>query len=269
MRLLFIADIMGRPGREALLRLLPGLRARLAPDLVIANAENAAAGAGFTPQIARSLLGAGVDCLTGGNHSFDNKEGVGYFAAGGERALRPHNYPPGNPGSGRAVIPLPGGGELLVVNLIGRVFMQPVDCPFRGADALLAEWGGRGPVFVDFHAEASSEKLALGRHLDGRVSAVIGTHTHVQTADERILPGGTAFLTDAGMTGPHGGIIGMESEGVLHRFLYQSPRRFEVASSDPRLQGVWIDLDEGGRASAIARLDLPLGAGGSAPGEGP
>jgi len=269
MRLLFIADIMGRPGRDALAALLPKLRARLAPDCVIANAENAAAGTGFTPQIARSLLGAGVDCLTGGNHSFDNKEGAAYLAAGAERVLRPHNYPPGNPGSGRAVLPLPAGGELLVLNLVGRVFMPPVDCPFRCADAALAEWGGRGPVFVDMHAEASSEKLALGRYLDGRVSAVVGTHTHVQTADERILPGGTAFLSDAGMTGPHGGIIGMASEAVLHRFLHQSPRRFEVATGELRLQGAWIDLDAEGRATAIARLDLPLAAGDAAFGEGP
>jgi metallophosphoesterase (TIGR00282 family) len=262
MRLLFIADIMGRPGRRAVARLLPELRARLAPDLVIANAENAAAGAGFTPKIARELLGAGADLLTGGNHSFDNKEGVAYLAAGGEGVLRPHNYPPGNPGTGRAVLPLPGGGELLVMNLIGRVFMHPVDCPFRCADDLLATWGDRGPVFLDMHAEASSEKIAMARYLDGRVAAIVGTHTHVQTADERVLPGGTAFLSDAGMTGPHGGVIGMDSEAVLHRFLHQNLRRFEVAKDDVRLQGALITLaDDGRRATAIERVDVPLASG--------
>ncbi|MCB1161529.1 MAG: TIGR00282 family metallophosphoesterase [Candidatus Krumholzibacteriia bacterium] len=258
MRLLFIADIMGRPGRRAVTQLLPELRARLAPDVVIANAENSAAGAGFTPKIARELMDAGADVLTGGNHSFDNKEGVAHLDDGDGRVLRPHNYPPGNPGCGRAVLALPDGRELLVINLIGRVFMNPVDCPFRAADDLLADWEGRGPVFVDMHAEASSEKIALARYLDGRVSAVIGTHTHVQTADARILPGGTAYLTDAGMTGPHGGIIGMDAEAVLHRFLRQNLRRFEVATEDPRLQGALITIDKAGRATAIERIDAPL-----------
>jgi len=264
MRLLFIADIMGRPGRRALTALLPGLRAELAPSLVIANVENAAAGCGFTPTILRELRSAGVDLFTGGNHSFDNRDGAAYLAAGGGDALRPHNFPPGNPGSGRAVLPLPGGGALLVLNLIGRVFMQPVDCPFRCADAVLQEWTG-GPVFVDMHAEASSEKAALAHYLDGRVTAVIGTHTHVQTADERILPQGTAFLSDAGMTGPHGGIIGMDSAAVLHRFLHQSLRRFEVADSGPRLQGALIEWGQTGRATAIRRIDIALtGEGGGA-----
>ncbi len=268
MRLLFIADIMGRPGRRALTSLLPGLRAELAPALVIANIENAAAGSGFTPAILRDLRGAGVDLCTGGNHSFDNRDGAAYLAGGGREALRPHNYPPGNPGSGCAVLPLPGGGELLVLNLIGRVFMQPVDCPFRCADAVLAEWRG-GPVFVDMHAEASSEKAALAHYLDGRVTAVIGTHTHVQTADERILAKGTAFLSDAGMTGPHGGIIGMDSAAVLHRFLHQNLRRFEVATGEPRLQGVLVDFEASGRALAIQRIDLPLADGTPGAGEGP
>jgi calcineurin-like phosphoesterase len=163
-------------------------------------------------------------------------------------------------------LPLPGGSELLVLNLIGRVYMQPVDCPFRCADAALQEWPG-GPVLVDMHAEASSEKAALAQYLDGRVTAVLGTHTHVQTADARILPGGTAFITDAGMTGPHGGIIGMDSAAVLHRFLHQSPRRFEVASADPRLQGVVLDFTASGRATAIRRLDLALAAGAHGGGE--
>jgi 2',3'-cyclic-nucleotide 2'-phosphodiesterase len=256
MRLLFIADIMGRPGRRAVTTLLPGLRAELAPALVVANVENAAAGCGFTPSILRELRQAGVDLFTGGNHSFDNRDGAACLASGGD-VLRPHNYPPGNPGTGRAVLPLPGGGELLVLNLIGRVFMQPVDCPFRCADAVLQEWPG-GPVLVDMHAEASSEKAALAHYLDGRVTAVIGTHTHVQTADERILPKGTAFLSDAGMTGPHGGIIGMDSGAVLYRFLHQSLRRFEVASTEPRLQGALIEIGETDRALAIRRIDVAL-----------
>jgi metallophosphoesterase (TIGR00282 family) len=257
MRVLFIADIMGRPGRQALTALLPPLRAQLAPTVVIANIENAAAGAGFTPAILRDLRGAGVDLFTGGNHSFDNREGVAYLAGGGQDVLRPHNYPPGNVGTGRAVLPLPGGGELLVLNLIGRVFMQPVDCPFRCADAVLKEWGG-GPVLVDMHAEASSEKAALAHYLDGRVAAVIGTHTHVQTADARILPQGTAFLSDAGMTGPHDGVIGMDSAAVLYRFLHQSLRRFEVAGGDLRLQGALIEIAANGRATAIRRIDVAL-----------
>ncbi len=259
MRLLFIGDIMGRPGRRAVQELLPRLRAELSPDLVIANGENAAGGNGFTPKILDSLRDQGIDLLTGGNHSFDNKEGVGYLARGGEGVLRPHNYPPGNPGTGKTTLPLPGGGEMLVINLIGRVFLPPVDCPFRCAEALLEEWGDRGPVFVDMHAEASSEKVALALHLDGRVTAVVGTHTHVQTADEKILPGGTAYLSDAGMSGPHDGVIGMKADVVLKRFLHQTPVRFEVSGGRIRLQGVTIDFDKNtGKAEAIERFDLAL-----------
>lgn len=259
MRLLFIGDIMGRPGRRAVQELLPDLRKEIAPDLILANAENSAGGNGFTPKILRNLRDLGVDLVTGGNHSFDNKEGASYLAEGGEGVIRPHNYPPGNPGTGRAELELPDGSTMLVLNLIGRIFLAPVDCPFRAADALLDEWAGRGPVFVDMHAEASSEKIAMARYLDGRVTAVVGTHTHVQTADERILPGGTALLSDAGMTGPHGGIIGMSTEVILQRFLRQTPVRFAVATDDIRLQGVWIDFDsKSGKALAIERVDRSL-----------
>lgn len=259
MRILFIGDIMGRPGRKAVQTLLPGLRDEWRPDAIIANAENAAGGNGFTPRVLRELLDLGVDLLSGGNHSFDNKEGVAYLAEGGPDVLRPHNYPLGNPGTGVARLPLPDGHTLLVVNLIGRVFMPPVDCPFRCADEVLAEWGGSGPVLVDIHAEASSEKIAMAHYLDGRVTAVIGTHTHVQTADARILPGGTAALCDAGMTGPHGGIIGMKTDMVLQRFLRQTPVRFELATEGIRLQGAVVEFDpESGRALAIERLDIPL-----------
>ncbi|MBN2170737.1 MAG: YmdB family metallophosphoesterase [Candidatus Krumholzibacteriota bacterium] len=258
MRLIFIADVFGRPGRRALARLLPGLRERHAPDLVVANAENSAGGAGFTRDTAEELLAAGVDLLTGGNHSWDNRDGAAYLETA-ERALRPDNFPPGVAGRGTAVLPLPGGRELLVVNLQGRVYLPAIDCPFRRADSILADWGGRGPVLVDFHAEATSEKTALAHHLDGRVTAVIGTHTHVQTADARILPGGTAFLTDAGMTGPHGGVIGITVETALHRFLRTTPRRFEVSQEAIRLQGALLDFDpDSWRALALERLDLPL-----------
>jgi 2',3'-cyclic-nucleotide 2'-phosphodiesterase len=259
MRLLFIGDIMGRPGRRAVQELLPDLRKELSPDLIIANGENAAGGNGFTPKILRALREQGIALITGGNHSFDNKEGVAYLAENGEGAIRPHNYPPGNAGRGTAELTLPDGTQLLVINLIGRIFLPPVDCPFRAADAILEEWQGRGPIFVDIHAEASSEKVAMARYLDGRVTAVVGTHTHVQTADERILPGGTALLSDAGMTGPHGGVIGMSTEVILQRFLRQTPVRFVLASEEIRLQGVVIDFDtESGRAIAIERVDRPL-----------
>jgi len=258
MRLIFIADVFGRPGRQAVARLLPLLRERHAPDLVVANAENSAGGAGFTRDTSEELLGAGADLLTGGNHSWDNRDGAAYLATA-ERALRPDNFPPAASGRGTASLPLPGGRELLVINLQGRVYLPAIDCPFRHADAVLAEWGGRGPVFVDFHAEATSEKIALARHLDGRVTAVIGTHTHVQTADARILPGGTAFMTDAGMTGPHGGVIGITAETALHRFLEGTPRRFEVCRDGIRLQGALLDFDaDSGRALALEPIDLPL-----------
>ncbi len=259
MRLLFIGDIMGRPGRRAIQELLPGLREELAPDLIIANGENAAGGNGFTPKILRSLREQRISLITGGNHSFDNKEGVAYLAENGDGAIRPHNYPPGNAGRGSAELELPGGPRLLVINLIGRIFLPPVDCPFRAADSILNDWQDRGPVFVDIHAEASSEKIAMARYLDGRVTAVIGTHTHVQTADEQILPGGTAMLSDAGMTGPHGGVIGMSTDVILQRFLKQSPVRFAIASDDIRLQGVLIDFDPKNRqALAIERVDRAL-----------
>ena len=258
MKLIFIGDVMGKPGRKAISSILPTLRARYKPAIVIANAENSAGGSGVTAKIGEQLLALGIDCLTGGNHSFDNREGLAYLEAS-DRVLRPHNLPPGNVGRGRAVLPLPDGGEMLVINLQGRVFMPAIDCPFRCADALLAEWGGRGPVFVDFHAEASSEKIAIGRYLDGRVTALIGTHTHVQTADEKILPGGTAHLSDGGMTGPHGGVIGVKTELVLHRFLHQTPSRFELSKDEVRLQGAVVDFDaSSGKANSIERINLAL-----------
>lgn len=254
-RILFLADVFGAAGRRAIHEALPGLLGRLMPDLVIANAENVAGGFGITPPLAEGLLRSGVDVLTGGNHTWNRKEAMPYLD-GEARALRPANYPAGAPGRGHGVFESRRGVKVAVINLIGRVFMTPVECPFREADRIVHEVRRETPViFVDFHAEATSEKTALGRHLDGRVSAVVGTHTHVQTADERLLPGGTAYITDAGMTGPHDSIIGVKTELVLHRFLAQTPIRFEPSEGDPRLSGVVVDVDSArGRAVRIERI---------------
>jgi len=254
---LFIGDVVGRPGRRVLLQHLPGLRARYAPALVIANAENAAAGFGVTEAIVTELLEAGVDLLTSGNHIWDRREALNFIDRQ-PRLLRPHNYPPGTPGSGWWAGEC-GGLRIGVLNLMGQVFMQPVvDCPFRCAEAALARHGGEvDAVVVDFHGEASSEKQALGRFLDGRVAAVLGSHTHVPTADEGLLPGGTAYITDAGMTGCYDSIIGMEVGPSVERFTTRLARRLEVARGPARLCGVRVALDPaGGRARAIERLRL-------------
>ncbi|HOU32802.1 MAG TPA: TIGR00282 family metallophosphoesterase [Synergistaceae bacterium] len=254
MRLLFVGDVVGRPGREALARALPELRQQEGPfDFVLANGENAAAGFGLTEKVMNDLFSLGVACLTGGNHIWDKKEFIPVL--GGEsRVLRPANYPPGCPGHGVAHLSN-GRSRLAVVSLQGRAFMPPVDCPFRAADAIIEALEERA-VLVDFHAEATSEKWALFRHLDGRVSAVVGTHTHVATADEEVLPGGTAVLTDVGMTGGHGGVIGMTTETTLCRFLDALPSKFAVCDTDLRLRGAVIDIDdETGRALAIRRVE--------------
>jgi hypothetical protein len=256
-RLLFIGDIVGRPGRELVRRGLPALVAHRRIDLVIANVENAAAGFGVTPDIAEELLAAGVHVLTGGNHIWDRKEILPYFAEQ-PRLLRPANFPPGAPGGGRYVARAANGVCVAVVNLMGRVFMTAIDDPFRAA---LAEIEAVAPpaqlVFVDFHAEATSEKVAMGWHLDGRVAAVVGTHTHVQTADERILPQGTAFITDVGMTGAHDSVIGVERSAILQRFLTALPQRFEPATENPRLNAVIVEADEAtGLAAGIERVSL-------------
>ena len=256
-RLLFIGDIVGKPGRELVRRGLAAIVARHRIDLVIANVENAAAGFGVTPDIADDLLSYGVHVMTGGNHTWDKKEIIPYFAEQ-PRLLRPANMPPGTPGRGRAVVRAANGVSVGIVNLMGRVFMTAIDDPFRVAlDEIGAVGADAKVVFVDFHAEATSEKVAMGWHLDGRVSAVVGTHTHVQTADERVLPRGTAYITDVGMTGPHDSVIGVERTAILQRFLTGLPQRFETATENPRLHGVVIDADEStGKASAIARLSL-------------
>lgn len=260
MRLLFCGDVVGRAGRKVLLDQLPALRAELSLDAVIVNGENAAGGFGITPDLAREFLGLGATVITTGNHVWDKREI--YPALDGEpRLLRPDNYPRGNPGRG-VWTGTAGGVACAVLNLQGRVFMKEIDCPFRRLDALLEEPEVRAAkvVVVDFHAEATAEKIALGRYADGRVSAVVGTHTHVPSADARILPGGTAYVTDAGMTGPHGGVIGVEAGAAVERFLRQTPNRFTVAETDVRFQAISLDIDATtGRAHAIERIDEPVG----------
>lgn len=256
-RLLFIGDIVGRPGRDLIRRGLAALAARHQVDLVIANVENAAAGFGITPDLADDLIAYGVHVMTGGNHSWDKKEVLPYMNEQ-PRLLRPANYPPGAPGRGRFVTRAGNGVAVAVINVMGRVFMATLDDPFRVVldeiDAVRAE---ANVILVDFHAEATSEKVAMGWHLDGRVAAVVGTHTHVQTADERLLPGGTAYITDVGMTGPHDSVIGVERSAVLQRFLTGLPQRFETASENPRLNAVLIEADETtGRAASIERVSL-------------
>lgn len=250
MRVLFIGDVIGKPGRRALQVLLPSLRRELTPDLVIANGENAAGGNGLTLDTAHEILSAGVDVITSGNHIWDQKEFLPHLD-GELPVLRPLNYPPGVPGKGYLQ-----RGEVVVVNLQGRTFMAPIDCPFRTADDLLHRLTHARIIIVDFHAEATSEKQAMGWYLDGRVSAVLGTHTHVPTADPRILPKGTAFVTDVGMCGPYNSIIGVEVQDVLERFLLQTPKRFTVASGPAVLNAVLIDIDDqSGRALSIVRVD--------------
>ncbi len=255
MRILFIGDIVGRTGREAVVALAPQLRNELSADFVIANAENAAGGVGITPALATDLLTrAGVDVLTLGNHAWAKKEIYPYLQSE-SRILRPLNYPPGAPGSGCGVYETTCG-VLAVIVLQGRVFMEPVDDPFRAVDQELVNLQGHAnAVVVDMHAEATSEKQAVAWHLDGRVSAVIGTHTHVQTADDGILEGGTAYITDVGMTGPTQSIIGMAPKAILERFRTNLPARFEAADGPAALRAVLVDINEAsGRARRIERI---------------
>jgi len=257
MRILFIGDIVGKPGRRAVRDLLPGIIEEKRIDFVIANCENAASGFGVTAEIVEELYGCQIDVLTSGNHIWDKKEFL-EFADEYETLLRPANYPAGAPGRGSVVVPTTGGVPIGVINLQGRVFMQPLDCPFRTADRLIEQLQKRTRlILVDMHAEATSEKIALGWYLDGRVAAVVGTHTHVQTADNRILPGGTACITDVGMTGPFDSVIGIKKEAILERFLTLIPNRFDVAKGDVRLQGVVIDVGADGRSMDIQRIDVP------------
>jgi metallophosphoesterase (TIGR00282 family) len=256
-RLLFIGDIVGRPGRELVRRGLGALVAHHHIDLVVANVENAAAGFGVTPEIADDFLSYGIHVMTGGNHTWDKKEIFPYFAEQ-PRLLRPGNLPPGAPGRGVIVTTASNGAQVAVINLMGRVFMTAIDDPFRVAlDEIAAVRTEARVILVDFHAEATSEKNAMGWHLDGRVAAVVGTHTHVQTADERVLPQGTAYITDVGMTGPHDSVIGVERSAIIQRFMTALPQRFETATENPRLNAVIIAADETtGRAVSIDRVSL-------------
>ena len=255
MKILFIGDIVGKPGRELLRKGLRNLVGHYGVDFVIANAENSAAGFGITKDIGDTILEWGVDVMTSGNHIWDKKEAIEYIATE-PRLLRPANYPAGVPGRGSYVAQTGDGRAVGVINAMGRVFMLSIDDPFAVVPREIEAMRGRTKIIiVDFHAEATSEKVAMGWHLDGKATLVVGTHTHVQTADERILPKGTAYLTDAGMTGPHDSIIGMETEPSLSRFLTAMPSRFEPATGNPRLNGIVVEADEKtGRALAVTRI---------------
>ena len=252
MRLLFVGDIVGSPGRRILKDHLADMVQQRGIDLAIVNCENAASGFGVTPRLAEELFAAGADVLSGGNHIWDRKEILEYFPHQ-PRLLRPANFPDGLPGSGLFTGKTRSGIDYAVLNLQGRTFMAPIDCPFRAAERELARIPPETKItVVDMHAETTSEKQAMGWFLDGKVSAVVGTHTHVMTADAHVLPKGTAFITDVGMTGPHDSIIGMAKEAIIERFLKSLPARFEVAEGDVQLHAVVIDADEtSGRARSI------------------
>ncbi|MCG0276061.1 MAG: TIGR00282 family metallophosphoesterase [Thermosediminibacteraceae bacterium] len=257
MNIMFIGDIVGRPGRRIIRETLPDLKKSYSIDFVIANAENAAGGNGITKKIAEELFSYGVDFLTMGNHVWDNKE-IFDFIEEELRMVRPANYPPGAPGRGSQVVDLNRDLKIGILNISGRVFMPDLDCPFRTADRELEKLKKvTNIIIVDFHAEATSEKLAMGWYLDGRASLVVGTHTHVQTADERILPGGTAYITDVGMTGAYDGILGIEREPVIKKFLTQMPVRFEVAKGVAQLNAIVVEVDiASGLAQKIQRINI-------------
>jgi metallophosphoesterase (TIGR00282 family) len=264
MRVLFVGDVVGAPGRRILRQRLKGLKRDLNADLTIVNGENAAGGAGLTTATTEELFAAGADVITTGNHVWDKRDVLGLLERE-PRLLRPANYPEGSPGSGSVVVPA-AGTRVAVLNLMGRVFMPLLDDPFRVADRIVAELRGKAEVvIVDFHAEATSEKMAFAWSFDGKVSAVLGTHTHVATADARVLPGGTAFITDAGMTGPFDSVIGVKKEQAIERFRTSRSVPYETAEGDVRLSAVWVDVDpKSGRAEAIERLELKESDPGSA-----
>ena len=253
-RILFVADVVGQPGREAVKAILPNLKKELHPHLTVLNGENAAGGFGLTAKIAAELKGAGADVITTGNHVFAQKEFVGELP-NLERVLRPANYPLAAPGQGWCTLEA-AGRQVLVMNLIGRIFLDSLDDPFRAADAILEAHREARIAFCDMHAEATSEKTAMGWYLDGRVSAVVGTHTHIPTADARVLPGGTAYVTDVGMVGPRDSCIGMDKDVVIQRFLTGVPNRFVVASGPVTFNSVLVNIDGStGRATSIQRVD--------------
>jgi metallophosphoesterase (TIGR00282 family) len=255
-KLLFVGDVVGGIGRRTLASLLPGIRDAHEPDFVVVNGENAAGGVGVTQKTARELLELGADAITLGNHAFRHRE-VYDLLDSEPRIVRPANYPKGSPGRGHTVVER-DGARLGVVNLSGLVFLQAVRSPFAEVDAALAELrDSADAVLVDMHGEATSEKVAMGWHLDGRVTACVGTHTHVPTADARVLPGGTAYITDVGMTGPRGGVIGVKREQAIERFLTLTNVRFETSQEDPWLNAVLIEADGDGRATSIEQLLMP------------
>lgn len=254
-RILMIGDIVGRPGRKAVRERVKAYRQKYKLDFVIANGENAAGGVGLTEEIAEELYSSGVDFITMGNHTWDKKE-IFTFIDLEPNLIRPANYPPGTPGLGSTTVRINKEVKIGIINLAGRVFLPAIDCPFRAADEIVKKMRQETSlIFVDFHAEATSEKIAMGYYLDGRVSVVVGTHTHVQTSDERILPGGTAYITDVGMTGPRDSVLGVQTDLVIRKFLTQLPVRFEVADGVAQLNGVLIELDENtGKAVSIERI---------------
>ena len=257
MEIRFIGDIVGKPGRALIRNAVAQLVARCEIDLVVANVENAAGGNGITREIGETIRDQGIDVMTTGNHVWDKREALDYIEIE-PRLIRPANFPQGAPGAGHVVTKSRRGDSVAVINVMGRVFMAPLDNPFAVVRDVIATVRQEARViFVDFHAEATSEKIAMGWHLDGQVTAVVGTHTHVQSADERVLPAGTAYITDVGMTGPHDSVIGVDKQVVLKRFLTGMPGRFNTASGDPRLHGVIVTADaDTGRATSIERLSL-------------
>ncbi len=258
-RILFIGDIVGKAGRCAIEKLVPTLLNTNSIDMCIANGENAAGGKGITQKISNQLFSYGIDIITSGNHIWSNKDILSILDTDG-KILRPANYPDGVKGIGSTIFKSKKGYTIGIINLMGRIFMKPLDCPFKTADKEIKKLKNRTMVnIIDFHAEATSEKIALGRYLDGKATAVLGTHTHVQTADEKILPMGTAYITDAGMTGPHDSIIGAKKDAVFQRFLTQVPVKIEAASDDILLHGVIIEADyDSGKALSIKRISEKL-----------
>ncbi|MFS0863890.1 TIGR00282 family metallophosphoesterase [Fredinandcohnia sp. 179-A 10B2 NHS] len=254
MKILFIGDVVGSPGRDMISEYLPKLKAKFRPTLTVINGENAAGGRGITNKIYNQFIESGAQAVTLGNHSWDNKE-IFEFIDSAKYLVRPANFPEETPGKGLIFCHV-NGQDIAIINLQGRTFLPPIDCPFKKADELIEQAKKKTSIiFVDFHAEATSEKLAMGWYLDGRVTAVVGTHTHVQTADNRVLPGGTAFITDVGMTGPYDGILGMDRESVIKKFITSLPVRFEVVTGRSQLNGVLIELDQKtGKAKNINRI---------------
>jgi len=252
-----LGDIVGKSGRDAAESMLPALQETYSPDFCIVNGENSAAGKGITPEIARNFLKCGVDVITLGNHTWGKRD-IAPFLDSEPRILRPANYPEGTPGIGCGVFTARNGIRVGVANVMGRTFMEPLDDPFRIADTIMEKFRGKTVItFFDFHAEATSEKMAFGIYLDGRASVVVGTHTHVQTADERILPQNTAYITDVGMVGPQDSILGMESEIIVQKFLTQMPHKFQVAEGPVTLCGIVADVDDNtGRATHIERIQV-------------